>query len=510
MSVLDRDVSRVDVEDIANKMISPETNEVLNILPDIPSTLMNEDVSWDDNDEVDHRESVVSDISNNEIPIGLLSIHDTLKMFIEWDLLKSCSVYDPPIIDSTLKFLETEKAMHLFEGLFWMVHVLKFHPENSKLLKKLRRKISYSYTTTLSLCPNPKQDILGLLHFVYGYMIHMMHCKLFIKHKDIFNIRFVLDCYHIVVYELTGLLVSDVYVYNQIDRIYGDKFFMYKQDGILDLTNIDMYEGSVFMQKTKVDKKDIEKLRMGDDYSDATRRELAEFGAQLTDRFTEASKMLHASNKTNLLLAKYEGELAKKIDDLSNKQNFQELLVNRARKINESQIRSEDGHYDSSFIREGSVDNIVERLDESKQLIKKKSNQSSLPLLKIKQKFDCGQVSPPLQMAAKNINATTKKKTIGFTSFNIPEFSIDKLSELFEKQMKKTKEKPVVYKTKDKKSNIPAGPFDERNTQKYGQGSESLLKDGVPSHLRKKFTEFYIIKNVALYNKVYRGQIIRD
>jgi hypothetical protein len=445
---------------------------------------------------------VVSDINHNEIPEGLLSPAEAVQLFGDWDMLRGCSVFDAPVVQAVSRFLREPQVLALFESLFWMVNVLKFHPENSKLLRKIRRRISQSYTTTLSLAPSPKEDILGLLHFVFGYLVHMMHHKLFAKHKAAFDIRFVLDCYHIVVYELTGLLVSDVYVYNQIDRIFGDRFFMYKQDGILELTTVDMFDGSTFMEKTRVDKKDIERLRLNEDFREQARREMAEFGSQLTDRFAQVSRMLHANNKTNLLLAKYEGELAKKLQDLTKKANFQDILVNRARKISEAHQRSEEGAaYDASLLK-GEPAEAPDRADEAKPLLRRKGNNVSLPVLKIKQKFDCGQVSPPLQMAAKNVTATTKKKTIGFTSFNVPEFSVEKLSELFEKNSKLTQQKRLAALAKEKKLSKPAGPFDERNFQKYGSGAEQLGVPGIPPHLRKKFAEFFIIRNVAAAQQV--------
>ena len=106
-------------------------------------------------------------------------------------------------------------------------------------------------------------------------MIHMMHHRLFVKQRPQFTVRFVLDCYHIVAFELTGLLVSDVFVYGLIEKLFGDRFFMYKQEGILDLTHINLYESSVFEEKTKVDVKDFEKLKMVAEMNDQVRRDIA-------------------------------------------------------------------------------------------------------------------------------------------------------------------------------------------------------------------------------------------
>lgn len=70
--------------------------------------------------------------------------------------------------------------------------------------------------------------------------------------------------------------------------------------------------------------------------SDQVRRDIAQFGNQLIDKFAHVSKSLAANTKANLLAAKFEGELARRMQELSHKENFDELLINRARKINSS------------------------------------------------------------------------------------------------------------------------------------------------------------------------------
>ena len=139
-------------------------------------------------------------------------------------------------------------------------------------------------------------------------------------------------------------------------------------------------------------------------------------------------------------------------------------------------------------------------LFKSSKILQKTPNQSSLPILKIKQKFDCSQVSPPLQSIVTNLLASTKRKTIAFTSFNVPDFSVDKLSELYDRHWKQQADKKVVYEKKDKVVK-KAGAFDDRNFARYANGNECLSADGVPEFLKKKFTEFYVIKNVSRYHE---------
>lgn len=488
-------------DEVADKILHEDVKSILNALPDIASTVMNEEVSWDEENKENeqHIESVFSEIKMNEVPENLLNSSTAVELFIEWEMLKSCNSFDEKIVWKVLDFIQLPQVMQLFESLFWLVNILKFQNDNVRLIKKLRRKLSTSYTTTLSLCPLPKEEVLALTQFCFGYMVHMMHHRIFPKQRQAFTVRFLLDCYHIVLYELTGLLISDVYVYNQIEKIFGERFFLYKQEGILDLTNVDLYEGSTYVEKTAVRKQDMERLRMTKEFNDIVRKEIAEFGAKLSDKFAHVAHMLHANTKPNLLMAKYEGELAKKIREITQKDNFQEIVISRAKKINDSQIKSSV----DEFRTDGSQRNMEsmeafqskDELSKSKKMVKKSVNSSSLPVLKIKQKFDCSQVSPPLQLITKNVTAATKKKTIAFTSFNVPDFSTEKLKVLFDKHLKLQEDKKKLREKKEKELKDD-GPFNERNIARFGSGSENLHQEGLPEDLRKKFTEFYVIRNV--------------
>jgi hypothetical protein len=519
-------IDEVIIDDVAERVMSPETNALLNSLPDIANTLMNDEVSWDEEvkGNQEHIESIFSEINMNEVPEGIMDPQEAIDIFISWEMLKNCTLFEPKVVQTTLNFLNEPEVKSLFESLFWIANIIKFQPDNARLIKKFRKRISNSYTTTLSKCPSPKEEVFAILQFCFGYLVHAMHHRCFPKQRPQFGIRFVLDCYHIVVYELTGLLVSDVYIYNQVEKLFGDRFFLYKQEGILDLTNIDLYEGSVFLQKTRIDPKDIEKLKLGPEVKDSIKKDFAEFGAELTNKFVACSKLLHSNSKANLMLAKFEGEFAKRMMDLTSKENFVEILQNRAKKINESRLRSEEEAMQSVANASG----VIDGEDTNQTLNKKKkglgaNNSSSLPVLKIKQKFDCSQVSPPLQMAAKHVTASTKKKTIAFTSFNVPEFSVDKIGKLYDKYINDEKQRKLETKKKfegkknmgnqlkdarkkrpgyelleeGKKSTI----FESAAQQKYNQGSEQLNKDGVPKHLRDKFTEFFVINNVMTEHK---------
>jgi hypothetical protein len=69
-----------------------------------------------------------------------------------------------------------------------------------------------------------------------AYMVHSAHFKLMPEIRDLINIRFIVDCYHVTIFELTGTLVSDYYIHTHIEKIFYDRFFFFKQEGALKLT----------------------------------------------------------------------------------------------------------------------------------------------------------------------------------------------------------------------------------------------------------------------------------
>jgi hypothetical protein len=41
-------------------------------------------------------------------------------------------------------------------------------------------------------------------------------------------LRFILDCYHILIFEINGIYVSDFYIRHNIDRIFNNRFLHYQ------------------------------------------------------------------------------------------------------------------------------------------------------------------------------------------------------------------------------------------------------------------------------------------
>lgn len=69
-----------------------------------------------------------------------------------------------------------------------------------------------------------------LLNFCISYLGHAGHFKYLKSCKALLNTRFILDCYHLLFFELTGTIVSDYYIHKTIEEIFAERFFFYKQE----------------------------------------------------------------------------------------------------------------------------------------------------------------------------------------------------------------------------------------------------------------------------------------
>lgn len=59
-------------------------------------------------------------------------------------------------------------------------------------------------------------------------MTHYLFYKYFAKHRFYFDLRFIIDCYHILVFEFNGVYVSDFYIKFNLERIFTNRFLCYE------------------------------------------------------------------------------------------------------------------------------------------------------------------------------------------------------------------------------------------------------------------------------------------
>ena len=103
-------------------------------------------------------------------------------------------------------------------------------------INELRRNIGFIYSQVFGSVNESrfgsKEEILTLLQFVYAYLIHAYHYKLFVKNRKQLTSRFILDCYHIVIYIMTGVFVTDYFIHDHIDKIFRTNFFQFQVEKV--------------------------------------------------------------------------------------------------------------------------------------------------------------------------------------------------------------------------------------------------------------------------------------
>ena len=78
----------------------------------------------------------------------------------------------------------------------------------------LKCKVARCYVKLFAIIASPKDELMNYLIFCVGYNIHWILWKIGKEERDTMDLRYVFDCYHILIYSLNGIYVSDSYVRN--------------------------------------------------------------------------------------------------------------------------------------------------------------------------------------------------------------------------------------------------------------------------------------------------------
>ena len=114
-----------------------------------------------------------------------------------------------------------------------MVFLHKFPEENEEinfeeLKEKLGKSINRKYSKIFLRKPKPNDDFQNAVIFSIGYLIHLVLFLIFPFDRHIFTMRFIFDVYHIVIFQINGLFISDYYLQTQFEKIFTGKFLEYE------------------------------------------------------------------------------------------------------------------------------------------------------------------------------------------------------------------------------------------------------------------------------------------
>jgi hypothetical protein len=322
-------------------------------------------------------------------------------------------------------------------------------------------------------------------------MVHCSHYQLFESAREQLGIRFVLDCYHIVIFELTGVFISDLFIKKKIAEIFEEKFFFYKEEGVLRLAEVNPHEGSFFytnfrpsrerMQRVKKCQKSVQSAR--------DKKESHELFKKLNKKFEY--KNAFATQRSGYILNKMESEIKVELTKLAKKPDCFKILrekqknqfwgnIMKRRKIKPRMNRKR----------------FAGRQERGKAEFEKRAKSyidSKLPKLKKKFKFDCSQVSPPLRHLLGTETIPVQKKDLYSSSFVQPEFSAKDLVRLYEDYQKiKQNKNGMDLKGKDRLENGEKSEDHFGHLVSMSQGAKRLIEaDGVSRNLKKKFIDFF-------------------
>ena len=113
---------------------------------------------------------------------------------------------------------------------FWLVFTIKFKPHLEDVIQDLVvaiRKLNKSLT--IQFFSNPyREELIVVYEFCQTYLIHFGMAEVFPQDfSRVATSRFILDCYHIMLFQQRGFLVSDYYLQAKLESIFGMASFGY-------------------------------------------------------------------------------------------------------------------------------------------------------------------------------------------------------------------------------------------------------------------------------------------
>lgn len=125
--------------------------------------------------------------------------------------------------------MKSAPALDLRKILFWQVFCKKLKDSSTPEVQEiLTQHLSQAYSSLMLLKIREKFDeALDILPIIIGHSIHYELWDIFKHSKHLFDLRFCIDCYKIVYFNLFGMKVSDIFIKSATQRILGDYFMHY-------------------------------------------------------------------------------------------------------------------------------------------------------------------------------------------------------------------------------------------------------------------------------------------
>jgi hypothetical protein len=169
----------------------------------------------------------IKDYSFESIP-KLFSPETVVANFLKGNALKNKK--NLPFLDELENSMRTETFYESVFLSFWLVFTILFKPHLDDTINRLvgrLREINKIITVQFFKSPHNQQIVL-YYEFILGYLVHSTMFEVFKPDEEKVSApRFILNCYHIVIFERRGLLVSDYYLQSQLESIFSIQSFYY-------------------------------------------------------------------------------------------------------------------------------------------------------------------------------------------------------------------------------------------------------------------------------------------
>ena len=470
-------------------LLDMEVKERVERLPDLDMAFINTKIPRELENEHDLMSEIESQ-SNQQavIPHNILKPRRELDWLIKTQVIRPNAHYDSEFISKLFRLLKYYQAEKLFDHFFWLTHFVKYQPSSLEIIQRLRNQVSIVYAAFLQILKKEEEDVKNALNVVLGYLVHTVHYKLFAKNRKKFDTRFILDCYHIVIFEMTGVLVSDFYVHSCIEKLFEDRFFFYKQEGTLLLTKVDPKLGMEFYKHFRKVKEDLNVLRMSNGFSDQDKDMIFNLFGTLNRKFSYIGK--GKMTKTSLLVNRMTTELAKSLIDLAKKEDFDQIVQEKKTKMKIDAVMREK--------KQTAIKRLQEEVEDPKEKEFLRQAQiyvrNRLPRLKKKFKFDCSQVSPPLRNLIGGVVLPIKKKKMKISSFQVSDFGSLELAKLYE--MFNGGDRDVAAEAKKRVRDLQAAK--RSNLLKSNENARKMMDlVGVDNRMKLRFLDFYQVNQVS-------------
>jgi hypothetical protein len=166
--------------------------------------------------------------SDSGYPLKLEFVRREARDLIQQEIVRPFN--RPSATTFVTDFCNSELAKIMIEHIFWLIFCHKFPKKvrgagGNAFSMRIKSELGTQYAMLINSAPKRiPEDVITTVVFAMTYVVHKAYWVLFPEDRNHFNLRFVTDCYHIVLEHLNGAAVTDYYIQVTVDKVFTDRF----------------------------------------------------------------------------------------------------------------------------------------------------------------------------------------------------------------------------------------------------------------------------------------------